>query len=260
MSPSELSGVDEAWIHQAIALVICPAECALSTNGTLNKLDEAIRVVAVVADSVKTPWYASQYNALGRLDAFCDVGFVDQRRWNPISDIPYHFVFNAGLDDERKRLQELQLSERPLAWALIAHMTPDRAQLGNDLLTRLGPQGFLFLPSLKPVRPGEGMLSPRALHRLLEKASCYVWRSHHTYPYYESFRFVDAILAGAVPCKIDDANEPTLASIPNIYSSVDGLLQALDRHGASSLFETSRAFYMDQGTLGDQLIEFFNNV
>jgi hypothetical protein len=260
MSAAEFGDADKVGLRKVIALVICPAECALSGDRVLKGLNDTARIVAVAADSVKTPWYASQYSSLDRVDAFCDIGFIDQSRWNPIADVPYHFVFNAGLEEEIETLQTLTPTERPFAWALIAHITPDRARLGNDLITRLGTEGFLFLPSLRPVRPGEGMLSPNALRRLLRRTSCYVWRSHHTYPYYESFRFLDAILAGAVPCKIDSMAEATLLAIPNVYSSVDGLSEALENRTASSLFDESRSFYLDKGPLSGHFKEFLSHV
>lgn len=260
ISAAELGSVDEGSFRDAITLVVCPAECLLSGDGALKRLHGAARVVAVAAEAVKTSWYTSQYDALPRVDAFCDVGFVDQRPWNPIDDVPYHFVFNAGLEAERHRLKSLSPSARPLTWALVAHMTPDRARLGNELLTRLGPQGFLFLPTLRPVRRGEGMLGPTALHRVLQRASCYVWQSHHTYPYYESFRFLDAILAGAVPCKIESSPDQDLLSVPNVFPSVQQLAQVLERRSPLSLFEESRSFYLDQGSLTSHLSEFFSNV
>jgi hypothetical protein len=259
-STADIGAMDYSWLRQSIALVVCPAECMLSGDGTLRRLNQAMRVVAVAAESAKTVWYSSQFGTLDHIDAFCDIGFIDQSRWNPVTDVPYHFVFNAALDEERARLRNIIESERSLDWALIAHMTPERARLANQLLIHLGSAGFLFLPTLRPVRPGEGMLSPGALHRVLRETFCYVWRSHHTHPYYESFRFLDAVLAGAAPCKIDAETDSTLLAIPNVYPSVEALAKALEDRTATSLFDESRSFYLDQGTLSSHLEDLLRNV
>jgi hypothetical protein len=249
---SALDEVDEDWLATSIALVVNPAECALSGPDGLKRLRVARRRIAVLADHVQTNWFAIQFDAGLEIDAIIDVGFVPQEHDHP-SGVPYIFLYNAPLHDEADQIKKQVPGSRPLTWALVGHATSERAALADALLEDLGPRGFVFLPSLRPVRAHGGLLSPTALDRLLSATSCYVWCSHHRWAYYESFRFLDAMLAGAVPCKIEARHFDALAGVPNIYRSVEDLGEQLVEVGPESMFEAARQHYLAQGTLGEHL-------
>ena len=193
-----------------------------------------------------------QFDAGLEIDAIIDVGFVRQEHDHP-SGVPYIFLYNAPLHDEADQIKRQVPGERPLTWALVGHATSERAELADALMEDLGPSGFVFLPSLRPVRAHGGLLSPAALDRLLSATSCYVWCSHHRWAYYESFRFLDAMLAGAVPCKIEARHFEALASVPNIYRSVEDLGEQLLDLGPELMFDAARQHYLAQGTLGEHL-------
>lgn len=249
---SALGDLDDDWLATATALVVNPAECALSGPSGLKRLNRAHRRIAVLADHVQTNWFAIQFDAGLQIDAIIDVGFVPQEHDNP-SGVPYIFLYNAPLHDEADKIKKQVPGSRPLTWALIGHATSERAALADALVQDLGPSGVVFLPSLRPVRAHGGLLSPAALDRLLSAASCYVWCSHHRWAYYESFRFLDAMLAGAVPCKIEPRHFESLAGVPNIYRSVGELGERLAEVGPESMFDAARQHYLARGTLEEHL-------
>ena len=249
---SALGDLDEDWLATSTALVVNPAECALSGADGLKSLAVARQRIAVLADHVRTNWSAKQFDAGLEIDAIIDVGFVRQEHDHP-SGVPYIFLYNAPLHDEADQIKRQVPGERPLTWALVGHATSERAELADALMEDLGPSGFVFLPSLRPVRAHGGLLSPAALDRLLSATSCYVWCSHHRWAYYESFRFLDAMLAGAVPCKIEARHFEALASVPNIYRSVEDLGEQLLDLGPELMFDAARQHYLAQGTLGEHL-------
>jgi hypothetical protein len=251
---SALGELDEDWLETSTVLVVNPAECALSGADGLKRLECARRRVAVLADHVQTNWFANQFDAGLKIDAIIDVGFVRQEHDHP-SGVPYIFLYNAPLHDEADQIKKQVPGVRPLTWALVGHATSERAALAEDLVDDLGTRGVVFLPSLRPVRAHGGLLSPAALDRLLSAASCYVWCSHHRWAYYESFRFLDAMLAGAVPCKIEPRHFEALAGLPNIYRSVQELGAQLAELGPESMFEAARQHYLAQGTLGEHLAQ-----
>ena len=251
--------LDARWLATSTALVVNPAECALSGSQGLKRLKRARRRIAVLADQVRTNWFAIQFDAGLEIDAIFDVGFVPQEHDHP-SGVPYVFLYNAPLHDEANQIEKQIPSDRPLTWAVVGHATSERAALAEDLVEDLGPDGIVFLPSLRPLRADSGLLSPGALHRLLSTVSCYVWRSHHRWAYYESFRFLDAMLAGAVPCKIEATHFKSLAGVPNIYRSVADLGEHLVEIGPESMFEAARQHYLAQGTLGEHLARALSRV
>ncbi len=249
---SSVQDVDPVWLKSATALVVNPAECSLSGSRDLARLERARRRIAVLADHVHTDWFAAQFETHLEIDAVIDVGFVPQEHEQP-SGLPYIFLYNAALQGEAEQIRAQSPGPRPLPWAVVGHSTPERAALAKDLVDHLGAEGIVFLPSLRPVRAGGGMLSPAALGRVLSTSSLYVWCAHHRWAYYESFRFLEAMLAGAVPCKVESRHLDALAGLPNVYSSVAELAEHVRERGAGAMFEDARSYYLGQGNLGDHL-------
>ena len=141
---------------------------------------------------------------------------------------------------------------RPIPWAVIGHYTEERLRLVSQLLERVGPRGFVFLPPLRPVRQDQARLSPPTVRSVLSRTRYYVWCAHHQFPYFESFRFLDGLLAGAVPCKLD-AGELVSSTIPGAYSSFEALCDQLTSGNPWSAYEEVRSFYLSKGSLPDHL-------
>jgi hypothetical protein len=261
VSAAALGECDTSWIRGVTAFVVNPVECALSGRTVLSPLRSSGFRAAVLAECVETNWYRDQFVGGICYEAVIDVGFVDQASRHQFPKMPYHFLFNAPLPSECDHIASMKPRyPRSLTWALVATQTTERVRFSQELLSALGPECFLFLPEVRPVRAGAGMLSPAALKRALENTKFYVWRSHHDYPYYESFRFLDAVLAGSIPCKIDGKPIPESAGLPHTYRSVQALADEANERSGEDLFEEHREFALDRGTLADHLRELLADV
>jgi hypothetical protein len=261
ISTSDLVNCEAARIEDSTAFVVNPYECALSGRTGLARLTKAVFRGAVVAECVETRWYRNQFSLGVEFDAVIDVGFVDQSLTHPVRNVPYRFLFNAPLPRECELIAARNApSDRPLSWSLVGLCTVERVRLAKDLLSAFGPQGFLFLPPNRPVRPGEGMLSPDDLRRVLEGTMLNVWRSHHEFPYYESFRFLDSVLCGSVPCKIGQISTPIPGEVPHVYPTAQALEDELANRSGAELFEECRAYALAHGTLADHLMELLRDV
>jgi len=236
--------------------VVNPVECALSSYEALGLLGRARSCTAVLAECAETKWYRNQFHLGVPFDDIIDVGFVDQSHLHGFEHVRYRFLFNAPLRREAAAIAAATpAAARTFAWAMVGNSTPRRIRLSHDLLTTFGPTGFLFLPKIRPVRPGEGMLSPANLRRVLDQTGLYVWCAHHEYSYYESFRFLDAVVAGALPCKIDTGATTKASDLPPVYASVEALAERVAAGSVEELFEEHRQFALSHGTLEDRLAE-----
>jgi hypothetical protein len=261
ISASDLVNCEASRIEGTTAFVVNPDECALSGRAALARLNRADFRGAVVAECVETEWYRNQF-ALGiEFDSVIDVGFVDQSSIHPFRKMPYRFLFNAPLPRERALIASRKgPSHRRLSWSLVATCTIERVRLAKDLLLAFGPQGFLFLPADRPVWPGEVTLTPDGLRRVLEETMLYVWCSHHDFPYYDSFRFLDAVLCGSVPCTIDKMSSPIPGGVPHVYPTVQALEDELTKRSGEELFEENRTYALAHGTLDDHLMGLLRDV
>ena len=256
---STLDLVESSWGSSVPAFIVNPTECFMSGPDNMSVLEAAPFRAAVLADCVGTPWYTKTFSLDMDFDLVVDVGLLDQSSVRPFRMVPYRLLLNAPLPKEAESIRAAEPGSRSLNWALIGHLTPDRLLLAEELSFFLGAEGFLFLPQLRPVRPAEGMLSPAALGRVLQAANLYVWCSHHTLPYYESFRFLDAVVSGAVPCKIDPGTSAELRGFPNVYGSIEDLARAVGERSQKGLFEPSKDYALSNGVLTDRLAELLSD-
>ncbi len=261
ISAADLSACDTSWIRGTTALVVNPVECALSGWDVLSPLRASRFRAAVLAECVETRWFRDQFDGDIEYQAVIDVGFVDQGSTRQLPTAPYWFLFNAPLADESELIAAMKPRyPRSLTWALVAARTDDRIRFAAELHSILGPEGFLFMPDVRPVRPGAGMLSPSALKRTLDKTTFYVWRSHHDFAYYESFRFLDAVLSGSIPCKIDSLTNRGPAGLPHTYQSVEALVDEADNRSTEDMFEEHRDFALAHGSLDHRFRELIRDV
>jgi hypothetical protein len=251
ISPSDLP----ENLGDARLIIVNPVECALSGGSFIARASAARSRIMALAESVETKWYEDQFKVGLRFDAVLDVGFTPQHDHHRFDDTPYRFVFNGTSADDR--FARSPQEQRPIKWAMIGHATLQRARLTAALCERISPAGFVFLPVLGPPS-SEGMLSSDALRRVLRLSGLYVWRSHHGYRYYESFRFRDAILCGAAPCKID--SDATEADVPGVYRSLDDLCRVLADPGVEAMVDEALSFYVSRGRLADHLKNALNSL
>ena len=166
------------------------------------------RVVLVLLESVRTRWFMDSFNLMQKagIEVLFDLGFHDQTEHVPHkAKSAYHFLFNGLVESERQVVHSRQtpLATRPLPWTFVGHLTPVRFHLLKQLTEKYDRQGFVYLVHFTPVTETGPHLNQQQFHRVLQKSRFKIWCSHHQYPYIESIRFRLALLAGALPIKID---------------------------------------------------------
>ena len=166
------------------------------------------RVALVLLESVRTRWFLDSFNLMQKagVEVLLDLGFHDQREQTPLkARSAYHFLFNGLVESERQVVPSRQtpLATRPLPWTFVGHLTPVRFHLLKQLTEKYDRQGFVYLVHFTPVTETGPHLNQQQFHQVLQKSRFKIWCSHHQYPYIESIRFRLALLAGALPIKID---------------------------------------------------------
>lgn len=257
-SASEVSRMEKNHLRGSSVAVIAPAQCygrLPDRDGLTRRLSEAQKRIMVLAEGAQTKWFDNQFRLPTRFDALIDFGFVSQEAALQNLEIPYALLFNAPTSEERRNIEQASSSGREVPWAMVGHSRDGRVQLADRLMRGFDPGGFVFLPPPRTiVREGKGMVSPRSLDKLLRNTRFYIWQALHEFAYYESFRFREAILAGAVPCKIDSQPDRWEGSgIPGIYSSVEEFAEAAREEGFEAMRHAAMDFYLSQGLLADHL-------
>jgi hypothetical protein len=258
-SSRELLDMTTDQLSRATPAVVDPLECAATSGDEpvfFSKLSSARKRIMVLAEAVESTRYGQQFRLPTNFDAVFDVGFVSQRDKHLFPEVPYHFVFNGPTREEEQVLAELSPSqERCIPWAVVGPRTPNYLNLVAELMDyKLYPGGFCFLqhPSHQG-RKGAGLLSYSGLSAVLSKTKYYVWSSDDSSAYYESFRFLQALLVGAVPCKIDGGHSWEGSGIPGIFPSVRSFCARMQDEDHWSMYCSSREFYMSKGLLAEHL-------
>jgi hypothetical protein len=267
---TELSDMDAGELADTTLMLVNPVDCAYKISDRakfFSRVSAAQKRIMVLAEAAGTRWLRGQFK-LGlqfgmpiRYDALFDVGFVSQAHSSDDLKVPYRFLFNGPTRQEEAILKRPTLSQRPIPWAIVGHKTDGRVGLVEDLMERFDPGGLVFLS--RPgsgLRKGEGSIGPSGLASALSRTRYYVWISHHEFMYYESFRFVEAILVGAVPCKIDERAEWNQLGIPGIFPSVGAFIDTVHNEGFSSMQAAARTFYLSQGNLAYNLEKVLEDV
>jgi hypothetical protein len=166
--------------------------------------------------------------------------------------VPYKWIPEAFSSSEHSELAYWKPG-RKIPWATLGHGSPDRAALVSAAISAIDPNGFIFMPPVRPYDAQSGFARD-AIDRVLRQTDLYLWGSHHSYPYHEGLRALHAIAAGAIPAKIDPLNYKLFSQVPWVYPSLNKLVEARSQRGLLSLYEEARAFVLDHKTLGEQLI------
>ena len=249
----------ESSLDDATVMMIAPAQCynGLPDRNKFSSLvSRARKRIIFLAESVETVWFENQFKVPVEFDALIDLGFVSQEEKLDGFGLPYLFLFNSPTREEKEEMMRAGLYGRTIPWATVGHDRGGRVDLADDLVRKFDPRGFVFLPpSGVLIRKENGMIGPDGLHALLCKTRYYVWKSLHDFDYYESFRFREALRAGAVPCKLDDRTDWKRTGIPGIFDSVEAFAGAAEAEGFESLLNSAREFYFSHGLLPDRLEE-----
>lgn len=249
----------EGGLDGATVVMIAPAQCykGLPDRDRFSSLvSKARKRLIFLAESVETVWFENQFKVPVEFDALIDLGFVSQEEKLDGFGIPYLFLFNSPTREEKKTIERVDLSGRTIPWATVGHDRGGRVKLAEELVRRFDPRGFVFLPPAGVlIRKENGMIGPEGLHALLCKTRYYIWKSLHDFDYYESFRFRESLLAGAMPCKLDDRTDWKSTGIPGIFDSVEAFAKAAEYEGFEGMLNSAREFYFSKGVLHEKLEE-----
>ena len=262
-SSRELRNMTPDQLSSATLAVVNPVECAATSNDSsrwyaatssarsefFSKLDLAYKRIMVLAEAVESEHYRQQFRVPANFDALFDVGFISQEGKHPFPRVSYCFVFDGPTKEEEQVIAALTPSKRHIPWALVGYQTPEHLNLVAALMDYgLYPKGFCYLQ--RPLHPG---LSPTGLAAVLSNTSYYVWSSDDSFAHYESSRFIQALLAGAVPCKIDNSHSWDGFDIPGIFPSAQSFCAKVREEDYWSMYSSAREFYTSKGSLAEHL-------
>ncbi len=241
-------------------LVVSPRQCIEASGDEPEFLSQVAcaqkRILASVG-RVGSPGYMGRLNRGISFDAILDVGFASQGdRHSEVSDVPYHFVFNGLTREEEPVAEEpAHPAGRSIPWVLVGPKSDrNRDLLGELLECEIDPAGFCFLHArMRSKTTAELILGTQRLPAVLSKARYYLWGADRDATYYESFRFIDPLLAGMVPCKIDPGLAAEGLDIPGVYPSVQAFQAEAEAEGYLAMYRRARDFYVSGGRLADQL-------
>jgi hypothetical protein len=207
-----------------ITEILCPHGDEADRLGRIAALGGRCRVTASLAiDCVSTPWFhrIREASAQAGVGFILDLGMHDQGPFlEPADRANYRFVFSGLTPSEARSLEAADEgdAERPIPWAFVGHLTPHRAALVDDLIQRVDPHGFVYMPSPSPhTEEGSPHLSQQQFERVLGRTRYQIWCSHLECFYMEPERFRSSLLTGGVPVKIVQSRREVPESAPLGY-------------------------------------------
>src|SRR5918995_4302013 len=259
-SSPEVSALAPEDLGDTTLVVVSPGQC-IETSGNegafLSKVARARKRILASVGPVHSQGYLSRLRRGIHFDALFDLGFVSQRDSHyKVTNLAYHFVFN-GLTREEVPLAEepANRAERTIAWVLVGPRSDrNRDLLGALFELQINPGGVCLLHTRpKNIVPPEPMLGGPQLSAILSKARYYLWAAERDVLYYESFRFIDSLLAGTGPCKIDPYLPSTGFDVPGVYASLSAFDAEERDIGYRGMYRRARDFYVSRGRLGEHL-------
>lgn len=259
-SSPEVCALASEDLNNTTLLVVSPGQCIEASGDELLFLSKVAcahkRILASVGP-VHSPRYLGRLRRGIHFDALFDLGFASQEdRHSEVSDVPYHFVFNGPIREEEPLTEEpANQAQRTIPWVLVGPRSDrNRDLLGALFELQINPGGVCLLHTRpKNIAPPEPMLGGTQLSAVLSKARYYLWAAERDVLYYESFRFIDSLLAGTVPCKIDPYLTSTGFDVPGVYASVSAFDTEERDIGYSGMYRRARNFYVSRGRLGEHL-------
>ena len=259
-SSPEVCALASEDLNNTTLLVVSLGQCIEASGDELLFLSKVAcahkRILASVGP-VHSPRYLGRLRRGIHFDALFDLGFASQEdRHSEVSDVPYHFVFNGPIREEEPLTEEpANQAQRTIPWVLVGPRSDrNRDLLGALFELQINPGGVCLLhPRPKNMVPPEPKLGGPQLSAILSKARYYLWAAERDVVYYESFRFIDPLLAGTVPCKIDPYLTSTVFDVPGVYASVSAFDTEERDIGYSGMYRRARNFYVSRGRLGEHL-------
>ncbi|MCB4769217.1 hypothetical protein LGR54_11435 [Ancylobacter sp. Lp-2] len=263
LAAAALSSSDVAALRAhagSTVLIVNYSECLITAEraGRRGELVAALgefeHRVLVNYDTIYSHWFGNQFPAdAPPITAIVDLTMVRQVAVPFVRGVPYAWAPEAFSARERAAVRPWQPG-RPLPWAMLGHATADRAAFLSAAMEALGSDGLAFLPPHRPFDRRSGFEATE-IARVLARSDLYLWSSHHSFPYHEGFRALHAVAAGAVPAKVDPLNAAHFAHVPWVYSSLEAVREARERHGLAGLYQAAFDFIERHGRLAGNVAE-----
>lgn len=198
------------------------------------------------------------------IDAILDAGFQNRSALlAPSVRSLYHFIPNGLTPSEREAVnQEKTEQERSIPWVFIGQASARRVSVVNDLITRLDPCGFVYMPNEgKVASKTVQQLNQRQYETVLRKCHYHIWYSQHQHFCLESERFRLSLLAGCVPIKVVPEDQDKPSSLPFDYlvvreSEAAGKIRQFHFHEVGRRF---RADFLAFPSMADGLGKFLTS-
>jgi len=259
---SEVCVLSDEVLSGTTLLVASPKRC-IETSGDesvfLSKVACAQKRILASIGRVDSSGYLGRLQRGIHFDAVLDLGFASQEdRHAEISEVPYHFVFNGPTREEELLAKEpANPEERTIPWVLVGPKSESNRDLLGELFEQgVDPGGFCLLQArVLSKSTAHPLLGSQGLSAVLSKARFYLWSADREAAYYESFRFIEPLLAGTVPCKIESDLAAEGPDIPGVYASVSALQAEIRDEGYLAMYRRARDFYISGGRLAKNLTE-----
>ncbi len=204
-------------------------------------------------ESVHTEWFGqiAQLSRRTGIEIVLDLGLLDQEDQITPADrrnVTYRFVPDGLTDSERVGFESRrdQAGPRPIPWCFIGHLTSQRAAFVDELVHRIDPRGFAYMPGVEPyTEVGSPHLNHDQFLRVLEHSDYHVWCSHHDSFYMELERFRLSALTGCIPLKVmmGDSAIPEEIPLRSLVVPREDLPAVLRPEQVAEAWSVLRAFY-----------------
>lgn len=228
-------------------------------------------LAVVLLEAVESNWFthAVTLSRQAGVDVVLDGGLYNQiAQVTPAFRPMYRFFFNGLTASERCEVDVTSNSirTRPIPWAFVGQLTPDRANLVHRLVVDFDPAGFVYLARPEPVRDQGPHLNEEKFLTVLKHSRYQIWCSQHTWFYQEGERFRMSLLTGSVPIKVVlDRNLPNQI-LPFHYLMVDWA-ECLDYLRSCDIETTQQRFIKDflalpslEESLSEAVSEMWSNI
>jgi hypothetical protein len=195
-------------------------ESALSAVRRLRPYCRAVACCLLDCTDIASAAAIRRRCQMAGIDTILDLGFRDQSAaLAPSARSLYHFIPNGLTPSEQEAVKpERSEEERPIPWVFIGHASVHRVSLVNNLITRVDPRGFVYMPNVGKVAVKDvQQLNQRQYETVLRKSRYHIWFSHHQHFCLESERFRLSLLTGCVPIKVISEDEDRAPSPPFDY-------------------------------------------
>jgi hypothetical protein len=259
-SSPEVCALSEEALSGTTLLVVSPGQCIEASGDVpafLSKVTSAKKRVLASVGPAGSVWYTRRLRKGITFDAVLDLGFASQSdKHSAVSDVPYFFVFNGPTRDEEPLAKvPTREQDRPIPWVLAGPKNDRNRHLLAELFEHgVDTRGVCLLQgAMSSKATAKTLLGSDGLLRVLSKARFCLWGADLDMAYYESFRFIDALPVGAVPCKIDPELAAEEPGIPGVYHTVPDFQAEVRDQGYSAMYRRATEFYTAGGRLADGL-------